>query len=186
MEPIELIVWICVFTFAATVIITLLALLRLIKLPNETFLPKLFQILIVEIVIAGVGAFSSVIADNLNKGIDHQINITSHTLEPLRGDTAAIEYQVTVYGSYFSEEHATTFDGDALLGSWPIKVPDSVKVIASKDGTWKMSFHHTIKKGQKEDFSMDLFLTNLEGKNLDHDTYSFSIPYRQPCIDPFN
>jgi len=115
MEPIELIVWICAITFAATVVITLLALLKVIRLPNETFLPKLFQVLIVEIVVAGVGAFSLVISENFTSGIEHQVKITSYTLEPIRGDMNFIEYKVTVHGSYFSEEKDVYFKGKASV-----------------------------------------------------------------------
>ncbi|MCP4573725.1 MAG: hypothetical protein GY838_15305 [bacterium] len=50
--------WICVGVFAATAVITLLALIRVVKLAKKKYLDRLFGVLIVEIVVIAVGVFA--------------------------------------------------------------------------------------------------------------------------------
>ncbi len=50
--------WICVGIFAATAVITLLALVRIVKLADRKYLDRLFGVLIVEVVVISVGVFS--------------------------------------------------------------------------------------------------------------------------------
>jgi hypothetical protein len=50
--------WTCVGVFIATAIITLLALVKIIKLADKKYLDRLFAILIVEVIVVGVGAFT--------------------------------------------------------------------------------------------------------------------------------
>lgn len=50
--------WICVGVFAATAVITLLALIRVLKLADRKYLDRLFGVLIVEVVVICVGVFS--------------------------------------------------------------------------------------------------------------------------------
>lgn len=184
MEPLQIIVWICVLTFAATVIITLLALLNLIQLPDEKFLSRLFQVLIVEIIVAGVGAFSIFIVDEISSDIENQIKITNHILEPLKGDTSKVEYKITVYGSYFSKESEIEFSGNAIIDGYNMIIPDSTKVNTDNNGVWNLSFFHTVNYGNKDDISIELFIIDPTGKKLSKDSYLFTAGYRSPCIDP--
>ncbi len=73
MDIIEFICWSCVIIFIITSIITLLALVKVIKLANESYLRKLFSFLILEVVVVilfvGKTAFTDKIEgkhDNLN------------------------------------------------------------------------------------------------------------------------
>lgn len=183
MEPVQLIIWICVFTFAATVLITLFALLNLIKFPNETFLPLLFKVLIVEIVVAGVGAFSIYISEELSDVIKNRIKITSYTLKPISGDLSKINYEITIHGSYFTEEPDIYFKGSALVAGYKILIPDSTKITTDNNGTWKTSFFHTVRKGSEDDISIEISILDIKNKILSNDSYSFFAPYRLPCID---
>lgn len=58
MEPKVFLIWTCSFIFAATGVITLLGLIKIIKI-EKTYLNKLFTTLILEIVAIGVLAFSN-------------------------------------------------------------------------------------------------------------------------------
>lgn len=59
MDPLHVIIWICVAVFALTVIITFLNVLGIYSLPNKKHGETLFKILIVEIVIIAVAAFGT-------------------------------------------------------------------------------------------------------------------------------
>jgi len=54
---ISVLAWTCVGVFIATSVITILALIKKIKLPSEVYLKRLFLLLIVEIVGIGIFAF---------------------------------------------------------------------------------------------------------------------------------
>lgn len=58
MSPIDAIIWVCVFVFAGTATITLMYLcgFKFLQIPKE-HVPKLVQVLIVQIATASVGAF---------------------------------------------------------------------------------------------------------------------------------
>ena len=69
MDPIVTVIWICVVVFASTAAITLLALTGILALgrtpdAHDWYLKKLFQALVIQIVIIAVGAF----ADHFRRG----------------------------------------------------------------------------------------------------------------------
>jgi hypothetical protein len=61
MDPLQVIIWICVAVFAITALIAILNLIGVYKLPNQKQGETLFKILIVEIVVIAVAAFGNVI-----------------------------------------------------------------------------------------------------------------------------
>lgn len=54
----QVISWICVGVFAATAVLTLLAITNVVKLANPKYRDHLFRVLVIEIVAIGVGVFS--------------------------------------------------------------------------------------------------------------------------------
>ncbi|MET0010276.1 MAG: hypothetical protein ABW124_21945 [Candidatus Thiodiazotropha sp. 6PLUC9] len=95
MEPINVIIWICVVVFAVTALLALLDISGIYRLPNPDHSKALFKALLLEIVIIAVGGFGAYITNPTDIDIEtipqKQYQVTGKDIEEKRIDPCSKE-----------------------------------------------------------------------------------------------
>lgn len=98
----DVILWTCVCVFIATSLITLLALIKVIKLAEEIYLRRLFYALVLEIVAISVWGFADVIKGGENH--KNYVKITNPAKWPWNPGPAQVSRKVFINGIFFKEK----------------------------------------------------------------------------------
>jgi hypothetical protein len=98
------ILWTCVIVFIATSIITLMALVKIIRLAEDVYLKRLFYALILEIVAISVWGFGDVIKGGSSMNYRNYVKIINPAPWPWNPGNSVKERTVFINGIVFKEK----------------------------------------------------------------------------------
>jgi hypothetical protein len=155
MDPFRVVIWICVGVFAISALITLLALVGVIKLghrngtQNDYYLKGLFTVLIIAIVGAGAGAFKAYLGSPSSTTTTTNTTATTSTTDTMTTDdrkTARIDMFVaeptTVVAGHAATLKWTTSDATIASidnGIGPVNLNGQVVVTPSRSTTYTLT-----------------------------------------------